>query len=261
VIDAAEIIRAGTGIGFAWGPDADILWARASPALMAVLTFELPDGSTREVDVVQVLNAGYAGRSQHDVAAHVAELAELGVPGPSVTPALYPVSPYLAQQTERVAVQHGRTSGEAEWALVVAEGGELLLTAACDHTDRDLEVHGVAWSKNAGPDVLARRAWRLADVESRIDELTLRAWVSHGGTETEIQAGTLAELLAPDYWVDVLRSRGELTPETVLISGTIPMATGVDQFADGWRVELGDPTDGDVISLAYDVRPMPEPIG
>ncbi|WP_406129415.1 DUF2848 domain-containing protein [Streptomyces sp. NBC_00989] len=228
---------------------------------MSVLTFELPDGSTREVDVVQVLNAGYAGRSQDDVAAHVAELAELGVPGPSVTPALYPVSPYLAQQTERVAVQHGRTSGEAEWALVVAEGGELLLTAACDHTDRDLEVHGVAWSKNAGPDVLARRAWRLADVESRIDEITLRAWVSHAGTETEIQTGTLAELLTPAYWVDVLRSRGELIPGTVLISGTIPMAPDVDQFADGWRVELGDAAGGDAISLAYDVRPMPEPIG
>ncbi|MPY53777.1 DUF2848 family protein, partial [Streptomyces acidicola] len=57
---------------------------------MAVLTFELPDGSTRDVDITQVLNAGYAGRSQEDVAAHVAELAELGVPAPSVTPALYP---------------------------------------------------------------------------------------------------------------------------------------------------------------------------
>ncbi|MFI5882320.1 DUF2848 domain-containing protein [Streptomyces sp. NPDC051554] len=228
---------------------------------MPVLTFELPDGSTREVDVVQVLNAGYAGRSQDDVAAHVAELAELGVPGPAVTPALYPVSPYLAQQTERVAVQHGRTSGEAEWALVVAEGGELLLTAACDHTDRELEVHGVAWSKNAGPDVLARRAWRLADVESRIDEITLRAWVGHAGTETEIQTGTLAELLTPGYWVDVLRSRGDLIPGTVLISGTIPMAAGVDQFADSWRVELADPAGGDVIGLSYDVRPMPEPIG
>lgn len=166
MIDAAEIIRAGTGIGFVWGPDADILWARASPALMAVLTFELPDGSTCEVDLVQVLNAGYAGRSQHDVAAHVAELAELGVPGPSVTPALYPVPPYLAQQTERVAVQHGRTSGEAEWALVVAEGGELLLTAACDHTDRDLEVHGVAWSKNAGPDVASNWATRRTGTSS-----------------------------------------------------------------------------------------------
>ncbi|MFE4539703.1 DUF2848 domain-containing protein [Streptomyces scopuliridis] len=260
---------------------------------MALLTFELPDGTTRRVDVVQVLNAGYAGRSQDDVAAHVAELAELGVPAPSVTPALYPVSPYLAQHTDQVAVQHGRTSGEAEWALVVDGDGELLLTAACDHTDRELEVHGVAWSKNASPDVLARRAWRLTDVQERLDALTLRAWVTHSGDtgdtgdtrdtgdsgdsrdggdsgdskdggsgeETLIQDGTLAELLTPGYWAEVLRERGDLVPGTVLISGTIPMAEGVDQFADHWRVELGDPATGDVIELAYDVVRMPAPIG
>ncbi|MFE6030099.1 DUF2848 domain-containing protein [Streptomyces niveus] len=228
---------------------------------MALLTFQLPDGTTRSTEVVQVLNAGYAGRSQADVAAHVAELAELGVPAPSVTPALYPVSPYLAQHTERVSVQHGRTSGEAEWALVVDSEGELLLTAACDHTDRELEVHGVAWSKNASPDVLARRAWRLADVEERLDDLALRAWVTHDGRETLIQNGTLAELLTPGYWADVLRERGDLVPGTVLISGTIPMAEGVDQFAERWRVELSDPATGDVIDLAYDVVRMPAPIG
>ncbi|MFF1418470.1 DUF2848 domain-containing protein [Streptomyces sp. NPDC058280] len=228
---------------------------------MAPLTFELPDGTLRHVDVVQVLNAGYAGRSQVDVAAHVAELAELGVPAPSVTPALYPVSPYLAQHTDQVSVQHGRTSGEAEWALVVDRDGELLLTAACDHTDRELEVHGVAWSKNASPDVLARRAWRLADVQGRLDDLTLRAWVTHAGRETAIQNGTLAELLTPGYWADVLRERGDLVPGTVLISGTIPMAEGVDQFADRWRVELSDPVTGDAIELAYDVVRMPAPIG
>ncbi|MEV6421361.1 DUF2848 domain-containing protein [Streptomyces sp. NPDC051662] len=230
---------------------------------MALLTFELPDGTTRRVDVVQVLNAGYAGRSQDDVAAHVAELAELGVPAPSVTPALYPVAPYLAQHTDRVSVQHGRTSGEAEWALVVDGEGELLLTAACDHTDRELEVHGVAWSKNAGPDVLARRAWRLADVQDRLDALTLRAWVTHTGSGEEnlIQDGTLAELLTPGYWAEVLRERGDLVPGTVLISGTIPMAEGVDQFADRWRVELGDAATGDVIELGYDVVRMPAPIG
>jgi hypothetical protein len=225
------------------------------------LTFELPDGTTREVEVRLLLNAGYAGRSQDDVAAHVAELAELGVPAPATTPALYPVSPYLAQQTAEVPAQHPHTSGEAEWALVVADGGELLLTAACDHTDRDLEVHGVAWSKNAGPDVLARHAWRLDDVSTRLDEITLRAWVTHDGVETEIQHGTLAELLSPAYWTDVLRARGELTPGTVLISGTIPMADVVDQFAERWRVELRDPSTGHTIALAYDVLPMPAPIG
>ena len=40
------------------------------------------------------------------------------------------------------------------------EDGGVLLTVACDHTDRELEVHGVAWSKNASPDVLGRKAWR-----------------------------------------------------------------------------------------------------
>jgi len=175
---------------------------------MTQLTFELPDGTTREVTVRLLLNAGYAGRRQDVVAAHVAELAALGVPSPSVTPALYPVSPYLAQQTTEVTAQHPHTSGEAEWALVVADGGELLLTAACDHTDRDLEVHGVAWSKNAGPDVLARQAWRLDDVSARLDQLTLCAWVTHHGAETRIQHGTLADLLTPAYWTDVLRTRG-----------------------------------------------------
>ncbi len=211
-----------------------------------------------------MLNAGYAGRSQEDVAAHVAELAELGVPAPpSVTPALYPVSPYLAQQTSRVSVQHGRTSGEAEWALVVDGAGELLLTAACDHTDRELEVHGVAWSKNAGPDVLARTApgaWRTSP--TAWTTLTLRAWVTHDGEETAgpgRHAGRAAA--ARRTGSRCCASAAIWCPGTVLISGTIPMTEGVDQFADRWRVELADPATGDVIELAYDVVPMPEPIG
>lgn len=229
---------------------------------MPSLSFTLPDSSRRTVHVTRLLNAGYAGRSQEDVAAHVAELAELGVPAPSTTPALYPVAPYLAQQTGAVAAQHSKTSGEAEWALVVDDTGDLLLTAACDHTDRELETYGVAWSKNAGPDVLAGAAWRLADVADHLDSLTLRAWVTgEDGAEELIQDGTAGELLSPQHWADVLRERGELEPGTVLISGTIPMLHGVNQFAGHWRVQLADPATGDEISLGYDVVPMPEPIG
>ncbi|MEB3367046.1 DUF2848 domain-containing protein [Saccharopolyspora mangrovi] len=212
-------------------------------------------GQAVEVRVKTLLNAGYAGRSQDDVAAHVAELAELGVPAPTRTPCLYPVAPYLAMQTDAVPVQHGRTSGEAEWALVITDD-DVLLTAACDHTDRELEVHGVAWSKQAGPDVLGREAWRLADVEDHLDELTLTAWA--GGEK--IQDGTLADLLTPHYWLDELRERGLAEPGTVLISGTIPMTPGVDQFATTWRVDLADPRTGDTITCSYAVNPMPEPV-
>ena len=228
---------------------------------MASLTFELPDGSTRSLVVTDLLNAGYAGREQDEVQAHIAELAELGVPGPTTTPALYPVAPYLAQQTTMVSVQHGKTSGEAEWALVITDDG-VLLTVACDHTDRQLEVHGVAWSKNASPDVLGRKAWRLDDVRNHLDQITLKAWVGDGsGLDTLIQDSTLGALLTPDYWLDVLSGRGLNKPGTVLISGTVAMIPGVDQFAHSWKVEMSDPVTGNSVDVAYDVRKMAEPIG
>ena len=227
---------------------------------MSQLSFTMPDGSIESVDVTALLNAGYAGRNQAEVASHIAELAALGVPAPTTTPALYPISPNLAQQTDRVYVQHGRTSGEAEWALIITDN-DVLITAACDHTDRDLEVHSVAWSKNAAPDVLGTKALRLSDIADRLDDIALEAWVGHGDTIELIQQGTLGDLLAPKYWLDVLTERGAARPGTVLISGTISMLHGVNQFADTWKVAMTDPATQDVIGVEYRTVRMPEPIG
>ena len=227
---------------------------------MSQLSFTMPDGSIESVDVTALLNAGYAGRNQAEVASHIAELAALGVPAPTTTPALYPISPYLAQQTDRVYVQHGQTSGEAEWALIITDN-DVLITAACDHTDRDLEVHSVAWSKNAAPDVLGTKAWRLSDIADRLDDIALEAWVGHGDTLELIQQGTLGDPLAPKYWLDVLTERGDARPGTVLISGTISMLHGVNQFADTWKVAMTDPATQDVIGVEYQTVRMPESIG
>lgn len=216
---------------------------------MGELRFRLADGGERTVAVRYAFNAGYAGRDTEQVQAHVDELAELGVPAPSNVPTLYPLSANLADQPATVQVPHGQTSGEAEWALVVDDAGDLLLTAACDHTDRALEVHGVAWSKQSAPDVLGDVAWRLADVEHELDAFTLRAWA---GDEL-IQDGTLAQLLSPRYWADALTKADLLRPGTVVLSGTIPMIAGVDQFAGRWRVEITDPR-GVVSTAAYDVE-------
>ncbi|WP_294569906.1 DUF2848 domain-containing protein [uncultured Arthrobacter sp.] len=227
---------------------------------MTTLSFDLADGTRQDVRVTHLLNAGHSGVEAEKVEAHIAELAELGIPGPSVVPALYPISPYLAQQTGEVSVQHARTSGEAEWALVITGSG-ILITAACDHTDRVLEVHGVAWSKNASPDVLGREAWKLHDVEDHLDRITLRAWVGSDGREELIQDSTLGALLSPGYWLGVLTDMGLHEPGTVLMSGTVPMIQGVNQFASTWRVEMTDPATGHSIAVAYEVVPMPEPIG
>ena len=154
---------------------------------VTTLTFALPDGAEVSVVVRSLLNAGYAGRDQAQVRAHIDELAELGVPAPATTPALYPVADYLAQQTDRVQVQHGRTSGEAEWAVVVG------------HLDR-IELIG------------------------RV-----------GAERAEIQRAPLAALLAPHYWLD--RLAPAVGTGTVILSGTVAMADGVEPFADRWEVE------------------------
>jgi hypothetical protein len=220
------------------------------------LSFTLPDGSERQIDVRYALNAGYAGRDTQQVQHHVDELAELGVPAPKRIPTLYPLSASLVSRPDVVQVAHARTSGEAEWALIVGDGpDDLLLTVACDHTDRALEVHGVAWSKQTAPDVLGDVAWPLNAIEGELDEFTLKAWVRHGDTEQLIQDGTLAQLLPPSYWVKELGDR--LVPGTVLLSGTIPMIAGVDQFADAWRVELTDPR-GLTSRIGYDVEQLAE---
>ncbi len=220
------------------------------------LRFALSAGGERDVTVRYALNAGYAGRDTQQVQHHVDELAELGVPAPTRIPTLYPLSASLVGRPEVVQVAHAKTSGEAEWALVVGETPEdLLLTVACDHTDRALEVHGVAWSKQSAPDVLGDVAWPLKDIGHELDQFTLKAWVRHGDTEQLIQDGTLAQLLPPSYWIKELGDR--LVPGTVLLSGTIPMIAGVDQFADAWRVELTDPR-GITSRIVYNVEQLAE---
>lgn len=225
------------------------------------LTFQLPEGGRVCVPVTLLLNAGYAGHDQDAVAAHIAELAELGVPAPSTTPTLYPVAPYLAQQTGEVPAQHARTSGEAEWAMIITGDSpeDVLITAACDHTDRALEVHGVAWSKNAAPDVIADHAWRLPDIRDHLDRIRLVA--TTGPASVIIQDSSMDELLPPDYWLEVLQARGERRRGTVLLSGTVPMINADDQFADRWNVSMIDDTLGRRIDLGYSIGLLPDPIG
>src|SRR6476620_1946091 len=61
--------------------------------------------------------------------------------------------------------------------------------------------------------------------------------------------------------LDVLTERGDARPGTVLISGTISMLHGVNQFADTWKVAMTDPATQDVIGVEYQTVRMPESIG
>ncbi len=157
---------------------------------MGELKLRVVGKGTRTIQINWVFNGGYAGRNQTEVQRHINELAALGVPAPKTIPTLYPLSNHLVSQGDIVQVPHERCSGEAEWAMIVGDDeDDILVTAACDHTDRALEVHGVAWSKQSFPNMIGDVAWRYAEVEHLMDDFTLMSWVCHGTTETLIQNG------------------------------------------------------------------------
>lgn len=224
---------------------------------MTELTLHVVGAGPRTIAIAYVLNGGYAGRDQAEVQHHIDELAALGIPAPRSIPTLYPLSNHLVSQGDALQTPHARCSGEAEWAMIVGEDEtDILVAAACDHTDRALEVHGVAWSKQSFPNMIGDVAWRYADVEGAMDGFSLRGWVRHGSEETLIQDGSPARLLPPRYWIERLRAAGLLRPGTLVMSGTIGMIEGVDQFADGWRVEMAD-GQGNLSRVAYSVEVLP----
>jgi hypothetical protein len=59
----------------------------------------------------------------------------------------------------------------------------------------------------------------------------------------------------------VLSERGLNKPGTVLISGTVAMTGGVNQFARSWKVEMTDPVTGSTVDAQYIVEQMAAPIG
>lgn len=213
-------------------------------------------GTTIGAPVTAGYNAGYTGRDQQSVQAHIAELAEQGIGAPGTVPTLFSVPSYMNLQTDSVQVGHPRTSGEVEWALI--HGGDEhpdLLTVASDHTDRVLEAHDMTSAKQIAPNVLADRAWRLEDLSSDLDDIVMRSRVRHDGRWTLLQEGTIGDLISPLEWKERLTESGRLQSGVVILGGTLPMIEPDHQFADRWEVSLQRPN-GDTISRSYDIHRM-----
>src|SRR5262245_60468650 len=87
------------------------------------LTLHADGGQTPlAVAVRRMVNAGYVGRNQDAVRAHVEELAREGVPPPSAVPVLFPVMLDKLTTAERIEVIGPHTSGEAEYVLLLVNG-------------------------------------------------------------------------------------------------------------------------------------------
>src|SRR5690606_3114059 len=116
------------------------------------------------VDIKQCVIAGWAGRDRAAIEHHIEELEAVGVPRPSAVPLFYRVAAQQLTQDESVEVVGPDTSGEAEVFLFPHEGKHWV-SVSSDHTDRQLETHSVALSKQVCAKPVGKQAWAFDEVE------------------------------------------------------------------------------------------------
>ncbi len=218
-------------------------------------------GRTRSVEVPlqQLIVAGWAGRDLAAIEHHIEELAELGVPRPSSVPLYYRIGQNQFTQEAVVQVVGPHSSGEIE-ALVFMAGGELCISIASDHTDRKLEAHSVALSKQVCAKPAASDAWLYADVAGHIDQLVLRSWIVEDGERKPYQDGPMATLRTPeDLIAGYLASTGAaaFAEGSVMTCGTVGAIGGI-RPSNVFEMELHDPVLQRSLRHRYEVEVLPE---
>lgn len=213
--------------------------------------------SDLDLELKELVVAGWAGRDRAAIDHHIEELAAIGVPRPSTVPLFYRVSDNTAVQTSRIQVVGEESSGEVE-TFVFRVGDELFVSIASDHTDRKLEAHSVALSKQICAKPIADTAWPFAEVADHWDQLVIRAWINENGTETLYQEGTLAALHTPqDLMAGFTGAVPMLAEHTGMICGTVGAIGGI-RPSTRFTMELFDPVLNRSIRHSYTIDMLPE---
>ncbi|SDE80307.1 DUF2848 domain-containing protein [Limimaricola pyoseonensis] len=214
------------------------------------MQFDTPGGPV-DIAITDLTVAGWTGRDRAAVDHHIAELAELGVAPPSQVPLYYRCGPELLTQSARIDVLGADSSGEAEPLLVMAEG-KLWLGLGSDQTDRALEAHSVAHSKQVCPKPVARALWAFDEVADHLDQIELGSKILENGEWVSYQKGTLAAIRP----LADLAQGGGLADGGAMLCGTLGAIGGV-RPATRFRMRLADPVLNREITAEYEMRVLP----
>ncbi|MEQ3624509.1 MAG: DUF2848 domain-containing protein [Celeribacter sp.] len=215
------------------------------------------NGAPLPLDLKHLIVAGWTGRDADAIAHHIEELAALGVPAPSATPLYYRVSAPLLTTAPLLEAVGDASSGEVE-PLIVEADGKRYLGLASDHTDRALEAHSVAMSKQVCAKPCAMELWAWDDIADRIEEIELESWIEEDGAWVPYQSGTIAAIRPLADLIEGSRI-GALSAEgpVAMLCGTFGAKGGVRPAAR-FRMEMRDPKTGRTIRHEYSTTTLPE---
>lgn len=223
------------------------------------LSFNVVNGVTPasiDVNIDTCIVAGWAGRDLEAIEHHIEELAELGVPRPSAVPLYYRIAANQLTQDSEIQVVGAESSGEAE-VFVFSHDGQMMVSLASDHTDRKLESHSVALSKQLCAKPVARDAWLFSDVADHWDELILRSWIEENGSKVLYQEGSLSSLKHPSDLIKDHFAQEAIPADAGMTCGTVAAIGGIRPAAM-LEMELFDPKLARSIKHAYTLNILPE---
>jgi len=207
--------------------------------------------------VQRLICAGWVGRDKEALQAHIDELAEYGVPGPTRTPIYMNFSPYLATTSDGIDVVSPESSGEVEYMLL-KQGDGTYIGVGSDQTDRGFEKFSIPASKQMCAKILAPVVWPYQEVKDHWDQIVTRSWTTSDGKRTLYQEDPLATILGVEALLEQLpRDEGLPTDGLLLFSGTIPTKMGL-VYGERFDFEMEDPVLDRKIRHGYRVRVLPQ---
>lgn len=218
---------------------------------------------TREQELAfhvrRLICAGWVGRNEKALQDHIEELAQHGVPGPTITPIYMNFSPYLVTTSDAIDVISGDSSGEVEY-VILKEGNRIYIGVGSDHTDRGFEKFSIPASKQMYAKVMAPVIWPFQEIKDHWDQIVLRSWATSEGKRVLYQEEVLASILDVKTLMEQMpRNEGLPRDGLVLFSGTITTKMGV-VFGERFDFEMEDPVLGRKIRHGYLIRILPQHI-
>lgn len=214
------------------------------------MQFKTPTGAI-EFTAQQLTVAGWTGRNREAVDHHIQELADIGISPPTSVPLYYRCSTQLLTQDTELAMLGTDTSGEAE-PFLIRQDGKTWLGLASDQTDRALEAHSVAHSKQVCPKPVADTVWDFDAVSDHLDQIELKSWIHENGNWVAYQEGTLAMILP----LTQLLEESEMKDGGAMLCGTLAAIGGV-RPAKQFKMAMHDPVTGKSIEAEYTTENLP----
>ena len=206
--------------------------------------------------IENLIIAGWTGRDQPAMEAHIVELEELGIARPKSTPIFYRVAASLLTTAEAIEVPGDDSSGEVETIVLSLDDG-LWVGVGSDHTDRKIEAVNVTASKQMCAKPIGRDLWPYAEIEDHWDQLILRSFATVGGARRLYQEGPAATMRPPGELMRLYTgSDASLAPGSAMFGGTLAVAGGIAP-AEKFEIELHDPVLGRTIGHSYAIRTLP----